>query len=85
MAERRKTIPDPEGNPVEGVVVDVNESTERFSEVSLTDGTKLRIKPVVTEALRQDGKWDSEGNPKYLFRTANVVAIVDAPATLKQQ
>ena len=49
------------GKDVEGVVVEVDVSTERFSDISLNDGTRLRIKPVVTEAIRLDDQWDTEG------------------------
>ena len=82
MAERRKTVTDQHGNPVEGTVVEVAESTERFSEISLTDGTVLRIKTVVTEAVRLDGKWDQDGHPMYIVRSSNIVSVVDSPAEL---
>lgn len=60
MAERRRTVTDQYGKQCEGTLVEVAESIERFSEVSLKDGTTVQIKPVVTEAVRVDNQWDQD-------------------------
>ena len=73
------------GKDVEGVVVEVDVSTERFSDITLKDGTRLRIKPVVTEAIRLDDQWDTEGNPIYIVRSANVVTVKDVNEDLKRK
>ena len=51
MAERSRTVQDAFGRNVEGRDVDISESTERFSELRLEDGTILRIKPSVLRLL----------------------------------
>ena len=76
--KRRKSVPGPAGEPVEGVAVPVVEATERFSDVSLADGTILTIKPVVVEAVRLDDEWDQEGYPKYIVKTAQVISVVSS-------
>ena len=66
-------------------MVEVEEATERFSEIRLKDGTLLRIKPVVTEALRLENSWDNDGNPMYIVRSANVVVVDDFDDSLKRK
>ena len=84
MAERRKSMPGPTGELVEGVAVQVAESTEQFSDVSLADGTILRIKPIVTEALRLD-EWDQDGYPTYIIKSTTIISIVDSPDELMKK
>ena len=85
MKERRKQIKLSSGEAVEGTVVDVDSSTEKFSEFTLSDGAKLRAKLTIIEAVRQDEQWDSDGNPIYTVKSQNVVVVVDAPNNLKKK
>ena len=85
MSDRRKKVQDQTGNEVEGVVVDVVESTERFSDIRLKDGTLVRIKPVIVEVIRADGKWDKDGNPLYVLRSGNIVVLDDVDDGLKNK
>ena len=84
MVERKKNVQDSAGNQVEGTVVAIEESTERFSEVRLGDGTILKTKLTVVEVIRIDGQWDNDGNPSYSVRSANVVAISESPPNLRR-
>lgn len=84
MAERKKAERIESENLPEGTVVQVAESTERFSEVCLEDGTIFRMKPIVTETLRVDGQWDQDGNPVYNLRVTNLIVIVESPAELRK-
>jgi len=86
MPERRVRIPFPMPNsPVrDGSEVGVRESTERWSEVTLEDGTILRVKVTVVSAVRIDGEYDPEGNPAYAIRMNPVVATASAPQNLKR-
>jgi hypothetical protein len=86
MSERRIKIPYPLPNsPVkDGTEVNVRESTERWTEVTLEDGTVLRIKLTVVSAVRIDGEYDPEGNPAYSLRMNPVVATASAPDKLKR-
>lgn len=67
------------------VRVDVIESTERFSELRLEDGTTLRIKPNVMKVARLVGQWDSDGNPIYVVGSRSLVLVSEAPAGLKKR
>lgn len=85
MAERSRTVQDAFGRNVEGRDVDISESTERFSELRLEDGTILRVKPSVLQVTRLVEQWDPEGNPIYVVRSQNLVLVSEAPAELKRK
>lgn len=70
---------------VDGVEVSVDESSERFSEAKLSDGTKVRVKLSVISAYRIDGEYDKDGNPMYSFNMAPIISIVDCPPHLKKK
>jgi hypothetical protein len=76
-------VPLPDGRVVEGVEVGVEETTERWSEVKLADGTKLRVKMAVVGAVRTDA-YDPAGNPTYSLNMAPVIAVVEVPGHLKK-
>lgn len=82
---RRTKVKDAHGNWVEGTVVNVEESTERFSEVKLEDSTVIRIKVVVIDAIRVDDQWDVEGNPVYIVKSNNVVAVAESPEQFRRK
>ena len=83
--ERKTKIPmPPDGRLVEGFEVPVVESTERWTETKLEDGTVLRIKPSILSAVRIPGQWDPDGNPMYALKAANAMMIAEAPDHLKR-
>jgi hypothetical protein len=86
MAEKRVKIPFPTpiSPAMDGSEIAVSESTEKWSEVTLEDGTVLRIKPSVLSAIRIDGQYDPEGNPAYLIKAQQVVMVVSAPVHLRK-
>ena len=84
MAERKKTVRNRSGKSLEGTVVEVTQSIERFSEINLDDGSILRMKPVVTEVVRIDGQWDNDGNPAYVVKSTNVLVVVESPQELRK-
>ena len=69
---------------VEGFEVGVAESTERWTEISLEDGSVLRLKPVVMGALRVEGHYDPEGNPIYSLKVNPVMTVVSVPDHLRK-
>ncbi len=75
MAERRVQVPYM-GKLVDGMDVPIETSTEKWSEITLEDGTIIRIKQSVATVLRLDGEWDAEGNPVYVVKSAPAIAIV---------
>jgi len=68
----------------DGFDVQVSESTEKWTEVTLEDGTILRVKASVIGAVRADGKWDQQGNPIYALKTQIVANIVNVPDRLRR-
>ena len=78
MTKSRRTVTGPTGESLSGVPVGIKESTERFSELTLEDGTILKTKVVAVDAIRLDGK-DGDGNPMYVLRSQTVVTVVDSP------
>jgi hypothetical protein len=70
---------------IEGHEVPISESTEKWSELTLEDGTVLRVKAMVMGAIRIEGQWDPEGNPLYALRGgAPAVNVVSIPDRLKR-
>lgn len=83
MAGRRLKVMSPQGE-VEGEEVLVAESIEKWSELTLEDGSRLRIKATVVSAVRIDNLFDQEGNPSYTLNIAPTVALISAPDNLKR-
>ncbi len=81
--KRKVMLPAPVGM-VEGVDVPVKESTERWSEIELTDGTVLRLKPNVMHVTRIDGQWDPDGNPMYALFSNQVMTVTNVAAHLRK-
>ncbi len=86
MAEKRLKVPfpTPQSPLVDGSEVSVAESTDRWSEVKLEDGTVLRVKPNVISAIRIDNQYDPEGNPMYGVKATHVIAIASSPEHLRR-
>ena len=84
MSERKITVPLPSGN-VEASEVQVEESTERWSEFQLQDGTVIRAKATVLSAARIDGQYDPLGNPMYHVNVAPLITLVSAPERLRKK
>ena len=76
--ERKVKVPAPDGKLLDGLEVPVIESTERWTEVKLEDGTILRVKPSVLSAIRIPGQFDPEGNPMYVIKATNTLTVVEA-------
>lgn len=74
----------PDGRIVDGFEVPVVESTERWTEVKLEDGSVVRVKPSVISAIRVIGEYDADGNPMYALKAGNAMVIGYAPDHLKR-
>lgn len=83
-SERKVTIPGPDGKPVQGTDMEIENSNEKFSEMKLHDGTTIRYKTVVTQVIRIDGAYDVEGNPVYVVKSAPAISILSAPDYLRK-
>lgn len=86
MPEKRIKIPfpTPQSPPADGHEVPITQSTERWSEVTLEDGTVLRVKPNVISAIRIDNQWDQDGNPVYLMKSSQIMSVASAPPSLRK-
>ena len=71
------------GGPRDAIEVAIEESLERWTEITLEDGSILRVKPVVLTVLRATDEYDKEGNPLYSVKL-NPVMTVSAPEELKK-
>jgi len=86
MPEHKIKIPFPTPtSPLrEGIEVGVRESTERWSEITLEDGSVLRLKPTVLSAVRIVDEFDPEDNPMYALKAGQVLLIASAPDHLRR-
>lgn len=72
------------GRQVQATPIEVNQSSERWNEYLLEDGTVLKMKLVLKKVLRIDGEFDAEGNPIYIMQSTNVSSI-SSPDHLKKK
>lgn len=70
-----KKVTGPDGNLYDATEVDVVDSNERWSEYRLSDGSLVKVKPVLTSIVRVDGEFDPLGNPVYVIAAQPVVAV----------
>jgi hypothetical protein len=85
VAERKTKATLPTGQEVDAFEVPVEESTERWSEFKLEDGTIIRAKMNVISVTRVPEMWDPQGNPFYAINAAPVLALVDVPERLRKK
>ena len=83
MPERKTKAQVPGGGTADAVDVAITESTERWTEIHLDDGTVIRIKPVILAVQRIEGHYDQEGNPLYQVK-ANQIMTADSPDHMKK-
>ena len=62
--------------------VKIVETREEWSEFKLSDGTTLRMKPVVLEVRRDKGQYTASGDPVYHVKNS-IVFDIRAPASLR--
>lgn len=79
--ERRSKV-NFQGQMVDGLDMDFK-TKEEWSIYELSDGTILRMKPVVTSIIKIVGQYDPQGNPLYMVQSSNVLGV-SAPDELKQ-
>ena len=75
MPEKKTKVDLPGTGLVDATEVAVTESTERWTDVQLSDGSTLRIKPVVLGAVRIDNQYDAEGNPLYQVKVNQIMTV----------
>jgi len=86
MAEKKTKVLSPLTNKeVDGYIVDVEESVERWSDLKLSDGSTLRLKQVILQVVRIANEYDPNKNPLYLVQSSPIMAIGDVPDNLKKK
>ena len=85
MEFRKVAIRGPDGKLVEGLDIPILESTERFSEFTLADGTVLRVKPLIISAARMENQWDQDDNPIYVCKNQVVIAVKHCLDSLRRK
>lgn len=74
MDERRRKVR--VGNDdVDALEMPFQNVAEHWNEYLINDGSVLRLKSVVTEVLKLEGRYDADGNPQYLIKSAQVVSV----------
>ncbi|MGA7078563.1 MAG: hypothetical protein WBQ43_15520 [Terriglobales bacterium] len=84
MPETRRKVTVQGMGVLEGVDVGIKETTERWTDVQLEDGTTLRVKPNVMVVTRIDGKYDPEGNPIYALTGQQIMTVTNVPPHLRK-
>lgn len=82
--ERRRKIRLPGGETVDAAEVPFQTGAEHWNEYVLQDGTVLKLRTVTTEILRVEGQFDNDGNPVYILKSTNVLAV-SAPDSLRRR
>ena len=85
MQGRKVPVKLPSGEMAEGYEVQVEESTERWSDFTLEDGTVLRGKLMMTSAVRAEGQFDAIGNPVYVMNISPILTIVSVPEQYRKK
>ena len=81
MAGRRKVSF--QGQEVWGEEVEFETAREGWNEYILRDGTKLKMKSVMSDVVRLD-VFQPDGSPIYMINAANVVSAI-VPDALKRK
>lgn len=79
----KKTYPF-NGKQVNGQPVDVETSNEPWAQYTLSDGTTVKAKMVMLEAVRLDAYNEINGEPFYQFQFQQIIGVVP-PDTLKRK
>lgn len=81
--ERRKRVR--VGNEeVDAIQLTFQSAGENWNEYLTNDGSVLKLKTVATEIYRIIDRYDTEGNPQYVIKSANILTV-SAPDNLRQQ
>ena len=72
-----------QGNEVWGEEVDFETEREGWNEYVLHDGTRLKMKSVVSDVLRLE-MFQPDGSPVYFINSTNVVTAI-VPDSLKRK
>ncbi len=72
-----------QGQAREAEAIEVHQTSEHWSQYLLEDGAILKLKPVTTDIFRVIGEYDAEGNPVYVVKSRNILAV-QSPEQLRK-
>jgi hypothetical protein len=72
------------GKDVDAELIDVSQSSERWNEYLLDDGSVLKIKFILKKVYRLPNEFDPQGNPIYLAESQNILSST-SPDHLKRR
>lgn len=79
----KKTYP-VNGKQVTGQPVEIETSSEPWAQYTLADGTTVKVKLVMLEAVRLDAQNEATGEPLYQFQFQQIIGVVP-PESLKRK
>ena len=59
-----------------GTIMEVTDEKEPWSEYTLEDGTKIRIKPTLINIIRLEGKTAPNGDPMYSIQLQQTMSVI---------
>ena len=74
----KKTYPY-KGRQVPGEQVEFEPSSEPFSQYKLADGTTVKVKLVLLDAVRAENEYNDNGDPIYLFQFQQIIGVLTPP------
>jgi hypothetical protein len=72
------------GRDVTVTDVPIQNADEKVSEYVLEDGVRLKVRTVVTAALRIKDQYDGDGNPIYFLKNSIFCSAVNVPTNLRK-
>jgi len=75
----------PQSNAVDAEIVDFKVQAEDWQYYDLSDGSKLKIKLVLTQVLKSRTQANELGEPIYSWNAPIFLSIVSCPANLRSQ
>lgn len=72
------------GREVEAIPVEVTQTSEKWNEYLLDDGSTVKMKLILKKVLRVENEFDGEGNPVYVMQSTNVTSV-SAPLHLRKK
>lgn len=81
---KKVQVPTPNGVK-DALEIPVEESLERWSDITLADGTIFRCKMTVVSIARIEGQYDELGQPVYIMNAQPTIALLHTPEALKKK
>jgi len=72
------------GKDADAIPVEVSQESAPWNTYLLEDQSVIKLKVVLTKAVRVEDEYDPEGNPVYLVQSTNIVKV-ESPDSLKKK